>query len=364
MRPMRMKEPAVFVVDRARLSLARSLVAGALLAVGVGLAACGSSPSSTSSAGAAEPTLTYGSPECGQCLAMSLLPSQIHGYRLSYSTFANSSDAATAVASGHIDFAQITYTNFPTLVSKGVDVVATSGEVNGGSDFVVSPSLHLAPDDWSALKSIIAKDKAAGHPFTIASYFGTIQDIELRLLLDEYGIDPSTDVDIVNVPYPGMAQAMHSGSVQAAAPVQPFGREITSDGFGTHFSYMNHQPAGDLTNLVVFNGQFAKTHPGAVLAVDKAMVGLVAYLRTSRGKSAWVDAIERYTNLSSSIILPIMDQFPPDISMSLTKIEQISTAMYADHLLSSPLSTAALRSHIDYRDLAKAAGTTPAAVGA
>jgi len=50
--------------------------------------------------------------------------------------------------------------------------------------------------------------------------------------------------------------------------------------------------------------------------------------------------------------------------MSLAKIEQISSAMYADHLLSGPLSAATLRSHIDYRDLAEAAGTTPAAVGA
>ena len=359
-----MSQPAPRQSRRAVLRLRRH--GGAVLLSGLGLftAACGSTGSSSSSAGKpAERTLTYGSPECGQCLAMSLLPREIRGYRLSYSTFANSSDAATAVASGHVDFAQITYTNFPTLVSKGVDVVATSGEVNGGSDFVVSRSLHLAPDNWSALKAVVTSDKAAGHPFTIASYFGTIQDIELRLLLTEYGINPNTDVNIVNVPYPGMAQAMHSGSVQAAAPVQPFGREITSAGFGAHFSYMSHQPAGNLTNLVVFNGPFAKAHPKAVLAVDRAMVALVHYLNTAKGRAAWVAAIEKYTNLSSSVILPIMSQFPPDVAISLTKVEQISSAMYADRLLTSPLTAAELRSHIDYKTLAEAAGTSPASVG-
>lgn len=328
------------------------------------ITACGSpATAGGTSLTASTPTITFGSPECGQCLAMSLLPREVHGYNLKYTTFANASDAATAMASGHMDFVQITYTNFPSLVSKNLDVVATSGEVNGGSDLVVSPSLHVAPGDWTALKGIISKDKASGHRFTIGSFFGTIQDIELRLLLNQYGINPNSDVNIVNVPYPGMAQAMHSGSVQAVAAVQPFGREITSDGFGAHFSYMSKQPAGNLTNLVVFNGQFLRTHPKAVLAVDRGMVALVKYLKTPAGKQAWEQAIEKYTHLPSAVVLPIMKQFPPNITMSLAKIEQIANAMHADGLISSPLTASALKAHIDYKALSQATGKSVAAVG-
>jgi hypothetical protein len=49
-------------------------------------------------------------------------------------------------------------------------------EVNGGSDFILAPSLKLKANDWAAFKALAAMDKAAGEPLKIASQFGSVQD--------------------------------------------------------------------------------------------------------------------------------------------------------------------------------------------
>lgn len=182
----------------------------------------------------------------------------------------------------------------------------------------------------------MAKDKAAGNPLKIASQFGTVQDIELRLELPKYGIDPSTDVDLVNVPYQGMAQALHNGSVQAAIPVQPFAAAITDGGFGVHFAYPYNQAAGNLTNVVVINKNFLAQHPAEVAAIAMGMKNLVPYLKTPAGQAAWAAAIEKYTGTSATDVQTAMKQLTPDISMPFAQIQAISSAMFAQNLGAAP----------------------------
>jgi ABC-type nitrate/sulfonate/bicarbonate transport system substrate-binding protein len=208
------------------------------------------------------------------------------------------------------------------------------------------------------------KDKAAGSALKIASQFGTVQDIELRLELPKYGIDPTTDVNLVNVPYQGMAQALHNGSVQAAIPVQPFAAAITNGGFGTHFAYPYNQAAGNLTNVVVVNKNFLAQHPAEVAAIVKGMTNLVPYLKTTAGQTAWASAVEKYTGTSAADVKTALGQLTPDIDMPFTQIQAISGAMYAQKLITTDLSAATLQQHVDYAPLAKATGQSLTAVGA
>jgi ABC-type nitrate/sulfonate/bicarbonate transport system substrate-binding protein len=344
-------------------------VAAALISTAV-VAAC-SSGGSASSAGAgsaaspaAKPTIVLAAPECAHCLAMALLPSQMPGYNVKFETFSTLTALTAGLASGAIDVGQIDYTGLVSFIDKGLPIVAVSGEVNGGSDFVLAPSDKLAADDWTAFKALVAKDKAAGSPLKIASQFGTVQDIELRLELPKYGIDPSTDVDLVNVPYQGMAQALHSGSVQAAIPVQPFAAAITNGGFGVHFAYPYNQAAGNLTNVVVVSKNFLAQHPDEVAAITKGMTSLVAYLKTPAGQTAWASAVEKYTGTSAADVKTALAQLTPDINMPFSQIQAISSAMYAQKLITSDLSKSTLLQHVDYTPLATASGETPTAVGA
>jgi len=229
---------------------------------------------------------------------------------------------------------------------------------------VLAPSLKVPAGSWPALKALVMKDKAAGNALKIASQFGTVQDIELRLELPKYGIDPSTDVEMVNVPYQGMAQALHSGSVQAAIPVQPFAAAITNGGFGVHFAYPYNQAAGDLTNVVVVNKNFLAQHPAEVAAIAKGMTNLVPYLKTPAGQAAWAAAVEKYTGTSAADVKTALGQLTPDINMPFAQIEAISGAMYAQKLITTDLSRQTLLQHVDYTPLAKATGESLTAVGA
>jgi ABC-type nitrate/sulfonate/bicarbonate transport system substrate-binding protein len=344
-------------------------VAAALVS-GTVVAACssGGSASSGGTAGggsaAAKPTIVVAAPECAHCLAMALLSKEMPGYNVKFQSFSTLTALTAGLASGAIDVGQIDYTGLVSFIDKDLPVVAISGEVNGGSDFVLAPSDKLPADDWTAFKALVAKDKAAGNPLKIASQFGTVQDIELRLELPKYGIDPDTDVDMVNVPYQGMAQALHNGSVQAAIPVQPFAAAITNGGFGVHFAYPYDQAAGDLTNVVVVSKSFLAQHPSEVAAIAKGMTDLVPYLKTPAGQAAWAAAIEQYTGTSAADVKTAMAQLTPAIDMPFTQIEAISSAMFAQKLITTDLSKSTLLQHVDYAPLATASGVSQDAVGA
>lgn len=346
------------------------------LAVSISLltAACGSpsksagaaagSSATTAAAAARKGTIVVASPECAHCLAMALLPRLVSGYHVNFEALGTLTDLTASLASGAINVAQIDYTGLISFLSKGIPLVAISGEVNGGSDFVLAPKVPVAANDWAGLKALIMSEKAAGHPMRIASEFGTVQDIELRLQLPKYGIDPNSDVDFVNVPYQGMAQALKSGSVQAAIPVQPFAAQITLGGYGKHFAFPYDQAAGNLTNVVVVTKSYLASHPDAVAAIAAGMLKLVPYLKTSAGQSAWAAAVEKYTSLPANVVTTALAQLTPDINMPFTQIEAVANAMYNQKLIASPISASDLSADIDYQPLATASGQSPVTFGA
>jgi ABC-type nitrate/sulfonate/bicarbonate transport system substrate-binding protein len=293
---------------------------------------------------------------------MALLPGQIKGYKVDYQNFSKLSDLEAGLASGRIDVGQIDYTGLVAVISQGLPIVAISGEVNGGSDLVVSPSLAVKTGNWASFKSLVASRKAAGKPLTIASQFGSVQDIELRLELPKEGIDVS-DVDIVNTTYEGMAQALHSGSVDAAAAVQPFAAAIIQDGFGKHFDYPYDQAAGSLTNVVVVSQRYAKDDPAAVAAIAKGMVNLTGYLKTKSGTAAWSKVVQKYTNTSAPVVDSALKQLTPDLKIPMSQVQTIAASMYSQGLIAKPVTDAQLAAKIDYTPLAKATGKSAAELG-
>jgi ABC-type nitrate/sulfonate/bicarbonate transport system substrate-binding protein len=327
-------------------------------------AGCGSSPSADAGSPASKGTIVVASPQCAHCLAMSLLPGQVTGYHVTFQPFTKLTDLTAGLASGRIDVGQIDYTGLVSLIDKGLPIVAISGEVNGGSDFVVSPKLKVAAGDWQGFKALADQRKADGHKLQIASEFGTVQDIELRLQLPKYGIDPDSDVTMVNVPYEGMAQALQRGSVDAAIPVQPFAASITGNGYGTHFAFPYDQAAGSLTNVVVVSRSYLTKNPEKVAAIASGMNKLVPYLKTPAGQKAWGDAVVKYTNVDRSSVDTALKQLTPDATMPFAQVQAIAASMYDRKLISSKLTSQQIQDYIDYSPLAKASGQTPKALGA
>lgn len=84
------------------------------------------------------------------------------------------------------------YLQVVSAADQHLPIVAVTGHVNGGSDFILKNSLRVPPNDWALLKKIILADARAHRWFTIASAYGTIQDLEIRGELLAQGINPST----------------------------------------------------------------------------------------------------------------------------------------------------------------------------
>lgn len=340
-------------------------VVAALLLGSLALTACGSDgDDSTGGTGASSgnETINIAAPQCAHCLAMYLLTDKIPGYTVKVDTFKDFPSLLASLASGKVSVAQIDYTGLISMVDKGAPVVAISGEVNGGSDFVVNSQLGLAADDWSAFKALVDKDKAAGKPLKIASQFGTVQDIELRLELPAKGIENS-DVEYVNVPYEGMAQALTTGSVDAAIPVQPVAATITNTGAAVHFAYPYDQPASNLTNVVVANKAYADSHPEIVQAIAKGLSTLVDYLPTEQGQADWAKAIEEHAGSSAEDTATAMAQLTPDLTMPFSQIVAVAKAMYEQKLITTNFTADALKQYVDYGPLTKATGKSATELG-
>lgn len=344
-----------------------SLVAIAAIAT---LAACSGTGSSsaggTGSGGDSDTsTISIGAPACAHCLAMALLPGQLDKkYKTSFQSFQTLQAVSTSISSGRLDVAQVDYTGLVSFLSKGLPIIAISGQVNGGSDMLARKGLGLTPGDWNSLKSLVAKDKAAGHKLKVGTEFGTVQDIETRLQLPKLGIDPAADVDMVNTPSQGMGAALSNGSVDLATVVQPFAASILASGDATHFQYPYDQAAGNLTNVVVVNKNWAKQHPAQVVAIAKGMSTLIPYLKTDAGQKDWVDAILKYTDVNRKAVTSAVGQLQPDVSIPFSKVQAIADSMYQRKLISAPLTKADLEASIDYSPLAKATGMSESKLGA
>src|SRR5713226_1589347 len=120
----------------------KKLLLGTLVALGLA-----SLPASNTFA-QAEPTIKLGYAKCAHCTPMSLTPQYAKGVQIDAVGFNTGTDVLTALVSKNIDVAQVTYLHYAIALDKGFDVVAISGQVNGGSEMLVANDLEVIPNDW------------------------------------------------------------------------------------------------------------------------------------------------------------------------------------------------------------------------
>jgi ABC-type nitrate/sulfonate/bicarbonate transport system substrate-binding protein len=259
----------------------------------------------------AKPKITLGFAKCAHCLPMALVPELAKNVEIEATNFTSGNDVLTALISKSIDVAQVTYLHMVTALDKGFDVVAISGQVNGGSEIVVGKDLPLKAEDWAGLKAMIADAKSKGKPFRVAASRGNAQDIHMRGEFLLNGIDPNKDVQFINIPNPSdHAAALQRGEVEMICTVEPFASQIRLSGVGKHFALPYKQAAGRLTNLIVTRSDVIKDKPAEVRETVAAVVRLVD--RLNGDKQVWVDVINKYTGLDKSVALEALKNANPD----------------------------------------------------
>jgi ABC-type nitrate/sulfonate/bicarbonate transport system substrate-binding protein len=260
------------------------------------------------------PTLTLGFAKCGHCMPMGLMPELSDKLTIEATNFTSGNDVLTALVSKSIDVAQITYLHYVTALDKGFDVVAISGQVNGGSEIVVQRGLNLKESDWVGFKALVAERTAAGKPLKVAASRGSAQDIHLRGELLLNGINPNKDIQFVNIPNPAdHAAALAAGEVEVICTVEPFASQIKLANVGKSFALPYNQAAGKLTNLIVTRSDVIKSRPKDVQETVNAVVKLVDKLNGDQ--QIWVDVINKYTGLDKAVALAALKNAYPDYKM-------------------------------------------------
>jgi len=309
----------------------------------------------------AKPKIKLGFAKCAHCLPMALTPELTTGVEIEAINFNSGNDVLTALVSKSIDVAQVTYLHYVTALDKGFDVVAISGQVNGGSEILTAKGIPLKENDWAGLKKLIAEYKAQDKPFRVAASRGNAQDIHMRGELMLNGINPNKDVQFINIPNPSdHAAALQRGEVEMICTVEPFASQIRMSGVGKSFALPYKQAAGNLTNLIVTRSDVIKDNRKGVLETVASVVKLVDKLKSDR--KAWVDVINKYTAMDTAIANEALKNAYPDYFMHRKQAQAIAVMMKDLKYVQRDVS-ADVDKHMDYSFLSAVTGKPKTELG-
>lgn len=298
---------------------------------------------------------------CAHCLPMSLTPDYVEDVNLKATNFASGNDVLTALVSGSLDVAQVTYLHYITALDKGFDLVAISGQINGGSELLVGKNISLKENDWDGLKKLIEEHKKSGEKLRVAASRGNAQDIHMRGEFILNGIDPVKDVEIINIAKPAdHASALEKGEIDLISTVEPFASQIRLSGAGKHFAFPYEQAAGNLTNLIVTRSDVVEEKEEELNKVVSGIVKMVGDLEDD--KELWIDVLKEHTSLSEEVGREALKNSYPDYQMHQEETLAIVKMMKDLNYIQSDVSDKAVE-NMEYRFLENATGKTPEELG-
>jgi ABC-type nitrate/sulfonate/bicarbonate transport system substrate-binding protein len=301
-----------------------------------------------------ESTIKLGYAKCAHCTPMALMPQYAKGIQIEAIGFNTGTDVLTALISKNLDVAQVTYLHYAVALDKGFDVVAISGQINGGSAMLVGNDVPVTPDDWASLKKAIADFKAAGKPFRVAASRGNAQDIHMRGAFAKQGIDINKDVQFVNIPNPSdHLQALRRGEIELICTTEPFATQILQNKAAKMFGLPYDQAAGKLTNLMLTRSDVVKDKPKQLEETVRAVIKVNEFI--SADKTAFVDVISKVTGLDKAIATGAVANLEPDTKMYRSSALAIATMMRDLKYINTDVS-AAVEKNMNYTFLEAATG--------
>lgn len=313
--------------------------------------------------GQAQDAIKLGYAKCAHCTPLALTPQNADAskVKLEATGFNTGNDVLTALLSKSIDVAQVTYLHYATALDKGFDVVAISGQINGGSQILVGNDVPVAENDWAALKKVIAEYKAQGKPFRVAASRGNAQDIHMRGAFAKQGIDINKDVQFINIPNPSdHVQALRRGEVELICSVDPFATQIREVKAAKFFTYPYDQAAGKLTNLIVTRSDVIASKPKAVEETVRSIVKVNDLMIKDKG--LFIDTIQKVTGLDKAIATGAASNLYPDYQIHRASAVAIAQMMRDLKYINTDV-TAAVEKNIDYRFLEAATGKPKSQLG-
>lgn len=300
-------------------------------------------------------------PKCAHCTPMSLVPKEVTTARVEAIPFNTGNDALTALVSKSVDVALLTYIHYAVALDKGFDVVAISGQINGGLQILSSNDISLAAEDWEGLKRKVAQYKENGRLLKVGTSRGNAVDIGLRGAFAKQGIDVNKDVQFVNIPnFADHLQALRRGEIDMVSTVEPFATQILQANGAKFFTLPYDHAAGKLTNLLVTRSDFIAKNPSAVEAIVRAVIKVNE--KVGADSQLFADTISSVTGLDKAIAAGAVRNLYPDFKIHRASAVAIAKMMRELKYVNNDVSSV-IEKNIDYRFLEAATGKKKSELG-
>ncbi|GEM32958.1 hypothetical protein NN3_39650 [Nocardia neocaledoniensis NBRC 108232] len=198
--------------------------------------------------------------------------------------FENSPDIKNALASGAVDFGVLGAPSMLAGSAAGQDVRIVASAANGGSAFVGKPEI-ATPNDL--------RGKKIGFPP------GSSQEIVLKLTLRAHGLDPATDVQLVNLAYSDMANAYKSGQIDAFLSAETAPSIVKQ--LGAHSIVSPYDtPIGGVNIVFGTRGALIEQDRDRVQQTVRSFVQAIEFMKGDH--QAWVDGLVDTFGLDRAIV--------------------------------------------------------------
>ena len=227
--------------------------------------------------------------------------------------FDSSSDIKNAIVSGSIDFGVTGSASVISGVAEEQDVRIVASAADGGTRIVASPDIESVSE---------LTETKVGFPM------GSTQEILLKRTLEAQGLDPLSDVELVNLPFADMASAYESGQIDAFISAE-VGPSIAMAG-GAHELLSAYDTEIGRTNIVLAtSNSLIASDPDLVQDVVDTHVAAVE--RMSKDATAWADGLVDEFGLDETVTRTALENIWPRWQLDSDYLETLE-AMSAEML--------------------------------
>lgn len=198
------------------------------------------------------------------------------GYQVEVLPFTNPGDQKTALLAGELDMTGTTMVTAIAAAEKGEPIRIVAGLCNKCSALVVKK-------DSGIKKTEDLKGKR------IACVPGTMHHALLLEALQRAGLDAGEDVELLQIDFFDMGQALREGSIDAFLSGEPYPSEALLDGYGEILEYPYFDDSiGTINAAMIVREETIQKEPEKVQALVNAHVKATRALQEEEQK--WLDA--------------------------------------------------------------------------
>lgn len=178
--------------------------------------------------------------------------------------FPSATERLEAVAAGYANMSYAGLTASVLLKARGKEVVVVATTNEKGRALVASPEI-------SSLDDLRGKD--------IGVTFGSIEQMSLIALLRDNGMDPESDVNLINMPATDQPIALNGGDIDAYMGFEPWATFGVQKFGAKVLAYPYDTELGAIDSGVETTAAFIRDHSDLVQAVVQAHVDAVEFYR-------------------------------------------------------------------------------------